>query len=840
MSIRARALALVERWANWRTVTLLAALTLAMTAVFGWASQRYAARPGPDVVDLELSFSAGAFKQILLFWGQQHPQGVRAFWRTVLFLDSFFPLAYAAFGSALYTWVVRTAGRRPFPLVQLAPWLAALLDLCENALLLALLRGLHDVTQVAAATFSARTVLLMSSAAALKLALLTVTGALTVAALCSGARGRVLLRCRFSALSLLLGSLPLIALPQGRDLLLTLADPGANGIPARLFFFVFLVVWGVSSWYWARVILMARVSTDAPPTRDEQLFAAWIPRALGTLTIGLAGVGFLQARAMTGVRRTHWWMSAFAAVCLLLAAGFLLLVVHRRSLLKRVGVSMPAADQTTGAFDALPRGTRIAAAVSAAVSLVFFLLFTGLPVQAAPALGALTVLLVAAANTVFLGSVAVFCERKVGVSFVALGLVGAAVFSRWNDNHFVRLLADAPGQRIAQRPPLAQAFRDWFAGAQARCAGCPRVPVYLVAAEGGGIRAAYWTSGVLSRLEDARPGFSRRVFAISGVSGGSVGAAVYASLVRDAGRNALPAQTGRPLLEPLSRRILSGAFLAPALAKLVSGDFAQWFWPLPVHGFDRGTALENAWSGAYREATGQDSLDQPYLDAWPGPAAGVPALVLNGTHVQTGRRIIASPFSWTPDEVPDAYDLLGVLGSDVRLSTAAHNSARFSYVSPAGRLRAASGEDRGHIVDGGYFENSGAATLRDLLRELRGMQVTGAQPRFVVLYVCNSPERCHQSAVPQPADAWLRPANLAEWFSPLRALLGAREARGSLALTELRQEVGADFYELGVCQRLIAAERAAPLPLGWQLSEEVRAELDRQAHDPQCGAPDIP
>ena len=41
---------------------------------------------------------------------------------------------------------------------------------------------------------------------------------------------------------------------------------------------------------------------------------------------------------------------------------------------------------------------------------------------------------------------------------------------------------------------------------------------------------------------------------------------------------------------------------------------------------------------------------------------------------------------------------------DIRLSTAAHNSARFPIVSPAGEIR----------NDGGYFENYGAPTTRSL------------------------------------------------------------------------------------------------------------------------------
>jgi len=96
-----------------------------------------------------------------------------------------------------------------------------------------------------------------------------------------------------------------------------------------------------------------------------------------------------------------------------------------------------------------------------------------------------------------------------------------------------------------------------------------------------------------------------------------------------------------------------------------------------------------------------------------------PALLLNATHQETGRRIITSHLKIERDIFLDSYDALHVLNSDVRLSTAAHNSARFTYVSPAGNLQSATTptHHRGYIIDGGYFENYGARTALELARE---------------------------------------------------------------------------------------------------------------------------
>jgi hypothetical protein len=668
-----------------------------------------------------------------------------------------------------------------------------------------------------------------------------------------GPRGRVLRLARFSGISVALGSLPLIVAAQGQDLLVSLADPSASGPLVRGSFFTFLAVWAASVWYWARVLLMVRFAHEEPPgTPDEGVFARTVPRVLGTATLGLAGIAFVRAsRTVGGGSDAASTMLAFAGVCFVLAGLFWVAVVKRRPALKGMGLHIPS-DPPYLSLERLPRGTSLAAAASLATSLVFFTLFWRAPLRVAPALGAGAILLVAAANTVFLGSMAVLLGRWRRLPVVTVALIGAAGFSYWNDNHDVRLAGREAGQATAPlngRPNVARAFREWFAERQRACTGCVEVPVYLVAAEGGGIRAAYWAAIVLTHLADQRPELAPRIFAISGVSGGSLGAAAYAALVRDAATGPLPCagvEAGRPTLEPCARRMLGGPFLAPVMAKLVAPDLAQWFVPAPVRSFDRSWALEDAWAAAYQDATGRTTLAGPFLEAWPGPSAGVPALLLNGTHVQTGRRILASPFAWTGEELPDTEDLLALIGADVPLATAAHNSARFPYVSPAGRLRTVDGQDRGHVVDGGYFENSGAATLHDVLTTIRADLAADPlpppAPRFVVLYLCNDPHRCHLPTFePGTETGWRRAADLAELFSPVRALLGAREARGGLALAELRREIGPeDFVELGVCRRLVGREREAPLPLGWQISEEVRAELDRQARDPVCGGAAVP
>ncbi len=312
--------------------------------------------------------------------------------------------------------------------------------------------------------------------------------------------------------------------------------------------------------------------------------------------------------------------------------------------------------------------------------------------------------------------------RRPGV--VSASIVAAlsllAVINAWlHPFHEVRRFADdscadaAPASDhpcpIDRRPNVEQAAEAWYQ--QAKLAfkedhpewhedGDVPVPMLIVATAGGGIRAAYWTAAVLDKLDSggkARP----YLFAVSGVSGGSVGAAAFeaALAMRDEG------QCGTNPC-PQAATFLHEDFLAPVLASGIFVDTVASFLPEFPHA-DRGVALEKSF-----EEASKGWLARPFLTLSSFGEDGAihgrwrPILLLNATHEESGRRIIAGPVLIERDIFLDSLDELRELGGDVRASTAAHNSARFAYVSPAGDL----GDSKGSMIDGGYFENYGALT----------------------------------------------------------------------------------------------------------------------------------
>ena len=115
------------------------------------------------------------------------------------------------------------------------------------------------------------------------------------------------------------------------------------------------------------------------------------------------------------------------------------------------------------------------------------------------------------------------------ISLVVLIAIGATFIAAPTGLHDVRA-ATAP--LPDDRPRLGDAFDGWLARQDGACtidAGAARIqPMLLVAAEGGGIRATWWTVKAMSALIESACG-RNAVFLTSGVSGGAVGLGVMAT-----------------------------------------------------------------------------------------------------------------------------------------------------------------------------------------------------------------------------------------------------------------------------------------------------------------------
>jgi hypothetical protein len=424
---------------------------------------------------------------------------------------------------------------------------------------------------------------------------------------------------------------------------------------------------------------------------------------------------------------------------------------------------------------------------------------------------------------------------------------------------------------VAPRPPLPVALGEWVRtrGACSVPAGDQRVlPLVLVAASGGGIRAAYWTAGIMDQLKLAGGCAPSAVFLSSGVSGGSLGLALA--------RGSTPMGDVRALTGPDA--------LAAAVAGTLVGDLIAGTTGLRLPSY---VSEELSWrdrAGLMEEVWEEHSF--VLQDRWgPGGTGTSGVLVLNSTAAGPGCRVLVSQVvvdgapvaadaepeattatPMTPgcsagtEQGPASFDLQQTYRQctpDMSWATAAMLSARFPTVTPAARVPATerrTGDDEVdcapaedlQLIDGGYAEGSGLGTLADVSTELmqairdHNARRAAGEPAVVplVLYL---EDETRTEIVEEPAE--LTP----ELFVPLVGRgAGAVQTTTRTWLQRLAEAIAepcaapdvtgcADAVQAlhgevrdGIVVAAPLTEPSVEAPLGWNLSWDSTTRLDDQ------------
>jgi len=655
--------------------------------------------------------------------------------------------------------------------------------------------------------------------------------------------GAVLRPCRFSVFVIAAGGAILLLTAQGQELAVRLPDEPASWHRSAFHLCVFL--WAFESWYWARILLTFAFSPDRrhdlqgkPLPLRTAFFVLHVPRVLGAGAYIIAGTALWFAGDWG-----DFAVSAAIGVCFYWGLVKRMKIAQTLRLM-RSGDTVGRAVRWLGSANAqpaslrdLPLLSRTVLAASVALAVVCTAAVVADAVAFGWAMGAAAVPFLGLALIVPVGSLAVYWAHVGGpqtpdvrgnpvVTLLLLwALAGSVVFDLFADNHVLRVANDP---LLSQRPQLATAAARWH-DAAAHASGSQEPPLVIVATAGGGLRAAYWTATVMGALQDADPNFRTYVFGISGVSGGSLGATVFVTLLAD----------GSTSVESSGQAILSNDFLAPPAAGLLFPDLIQRFVPVFPSGSDRAAALERSWERAWgRAGFRQDAwAGRGFVSLWNSEAAGVPALLLNGTHVESGKRIITSNLRIDQNIFKDTYDVFDdIVHTDIPVSTAVLNSARFPYVTPAGTLRERNaGERRGHIVDGGYYENFGAITALELLRAVRRELERGdRKARPLLIQISSDPDLKRDDLDLDGARLSSRASNWwgNEALSPLRAMLQTRSGRGTAAYKEflLAQPDQARRVHFRLCT--VAGER--PPALGWVLSDASERQMRELIRNDTC------
>lgn len=660
----------------------------------------------------------------------------------------------------------------------------------------------------------------------------------------------------------------------------------------RLSVLIMTAALGFAVWHTARTVYRFNIPT-IPTLSDPRAegLRTWVPRLLGSavpLLMALCSYTVLRDPSLKNAYEPVFsWMPA-----LFLAEGIALFVfvMLRRSLFAGVTrlARTPGQDPRVNRWSQLPLSVRVTYMVIVIANLVALVLASRTP-KFLPGMGALALVLMCASFLTVTGTyLTIQASRWQFPLLIALfGLAMLLQLLGSNDNHRIRLCAQmhstgslsdcrAEINKSRTTPSFMDAHsyieyvNEWSAGPSA-------TPVYLVSAEGGGIRAAAWTGLVLAELERESGGeFSKHMLFGSGVSGGSLGLAWFAAVVKGE-RAGLINQTD---IVPMAQRFYETDFLSPTVQTMFLTDFLQRFVPWRMF-VDRGERLELSWEDGWMAAcrnrpsahgitAGDPDLavcsqfSSPWKDLWSANDR-VPTLFLNSTEVQSGRRFIEQPFGsirgpHEDDNVVNAATLsTHWLPPSAPLSAVVHNSARFTYVSPAGTLLDISATKgtptiQRQLVDGGYFDNSGMTTLAELLL-VTAAHIPGCtgpadlgsnQCPIRIIHISNDPavetlrsdDRCNTASdiTPNPAYGEIR--------APVMAIMNTREARGAVARaavrslfthgTVLKSETDnvtdAFVFHFRLCKG------THHLPLGWTLSDEAMHEMRTQL----LGGPDAP
>jgi hypothetical protein len=439
--------------------------------------------------------------------------------------------------------------------------------------------------------------------------------------------------------------------------------------------------------------------------------------------------------------------------------------------------------------------------------------------------------------------------------------------------HTVRVVdADLP-----KRENLTGFFKSW---AEACAPKQGPVRPIIVAVSGGASRAAVWGAQVLQDVEEASVPGGPAVFAVSSVSGGSLGVAGYMALLagmkdgercaadsRDARHKRVALLAKAPLGDDVLSALLAGG-LAVDLPRALLSPFAfvvRGFVGEQPRGGDRAEAIERAferlWDKPWTEEAKLSFSDRFLSLFYDGTTLrrGMPLWIANGTGVSNGSRLLTLPVDKSQWPFHSARDTLALLDADVPISTAINNTARFPYLEPSGELLKRKSPQalaehsllgrfwhqvrlgkRGapEIIDGGYFENEGLQTALELATwlEKEGKKALDGREVWPIIVQATA-----------DGDARLTLEDVVRWnsvagdpgkapgvspaFQFMAPISGLYNVRGGHSAVLLWAAQGA--YKTSFVHFMLPGVDGRDVPLNWVLSSDTTSQIRKATSVPQ-------
>ena len=389
-------------------------------------------------------------------------------------------------------------------------------------------------------------------------------------------------------------------------------------------------------------------------------------------------------------------------------------------------------------------------------------------------------------------------------------LILLCIISYFNEDHPVR----QQGMKNKSHAPLSleSRFTQWFS--ENKFDKSRATPVFFISAEGGGARSAYWTSMVLAQLQDSLPDFHRHLFSYSSVSGGTLGAHVFKCIQKYKSEN----KGEKRSHAELTRLFYKKDFLAAVTGRMVFGEVFNLFSPWMIRRFDRSAELEKSWEESMGDIDpGNNNFDNEFNEA----NAKGPAVFLNSTEVETGKRAVLSNVDLDSDDFSDVIDLRNSIDRNISYSTAILLSARFPYFTPAASVQnGTDNSQRRHYVDGGYFENMGNTTTGEVIRAVKYICETDNIPILPVVILISNDY--------YGKDNPLRFGN--EVLEPLAAIMNVRGGHTSHSLQRIQNEIKTPPFRGNIIQFNMGLD-GKTVPLNWFISEKAKMHVDSLFND---------
>jgi len=690
---------------------------------------------------------------------------------------------------------------------------------------------------------------------------------------------------------------------QGKDIVVAFTEADRSGF--RLVFFLVIAFWVYISWYSSRVIAEIKVKDE----RIKERFLYNYPRLAGNACLLVAELALLQAPILehplcpglaTGIlavaliglyladrwigrqmkkladalgKGAGWLFIVFVAILpggkfipfshvgyiygllamlLLLHFLYLFYVNLRRDRLpanQKTYLTIKQASgfsQTILAFFCIPNEeisyVRWLIRISLLAIGVDIIAILNLPI--ARGIGPFSLVILAFAVLLAFGNVITALSVRLRLNIHFLLFLMALLLGLPERHNVKQLELTQKHNGYSHRPSLRQYLKTWL----------QRVPdsassydMYLVLANGGASRSGYWTASVLGRLEDTsrlrcpQDPFSRHLFCLSGTSGGGVGVATFFALLNDHRK-----PTDSSYCES-AQVFLQQDYFSYTLARMLGPDFFNYIFHL-TSSKDRGRALEEAFEEYSDTVHYQPEFNQAFSE-FPAMNADsnkvlLPILFVNTTQMQDGTPGVVTNLRLDTTYFNQRIDVMDLLDStrDISMASGAILGARFPYLSPAGRI------GNHYFVDGGYFDNSGAGVVQELLRgmltiawddSLRGdtwIYRRVKRLHIKVLHIVNSPvngtDTLHAVA-PIKNDL----------LSPILTIVGAYDMQTTVNDDRLYHYINDidKYFGIRAEHRLISLYKDSseskikedPYSMNWFISDTTRHRIDeRLAHQP--------